>query len=651
MKVVIDIEANALTNPTKVWVVVCKCLASGQLSIFRNITENENERIRFIDYAKSVNLWIGHNILEYDFPVLYNLVPGWNILQLEELCEKVNDTLLISRLVDYSRPNGHSIEAYGKELGLEKIKFNDFSKYSKEMEDYCVQDVEICHKIFDLYHNVLNNQRWRSSILLEHRFQCIVNDLHRNGFGFDTRRADGLLDKIKKELQELDKDILTAFPPRTKLIREVHPRRTQYGSLNRKDFRFCKDGDLSSYTGDPFSRFEYVPFNPASHKQLVDVLNLAGWSPVDKTETHKDIEREFRKKDVDKDLLLKYTSKLEHLRVYGWKINEENLATLPPRAPTSARLLAKRILLESRRRTLVEWLGLVQEDRIHGQFLGIGSWTGRMAHRNPNTANIPNEKDIQGKAQLYGKEFRSLWIAPKNRLLVGVDAEGIQLRIFAHYINDLEFTDALINGKKVSKTDPHSLNQRIIGRVCKHRQAAKRFIYALLLGAGLSKLSEVLECTDEQAKEALTSILRRYSGFAELKNTIIPNDARRGYFIGLDGRKVIIPSETLGGRRHLAMSGYLQLGEVTVMKLATLKWQKRLKEKGITDWLLVNLVHDEWQTETKNNMKEAIEIARLQADSLREVGEDLNLKCPLSGSYFDEDRKDYTIGVNWKLTH
>ena len=81
--------------------------------------------------------------------------------------------------------------------------------------------------------------------------------------------------------------------------------------------------------------------------------------------------------------------------------------------------------------------------------------------------NIPNEFDTQGNKKLFGKEMQALWTAPRNRLLVGVDAEGIQLRIFAHLINEPEFTEALVNGKKEDKSDPHSLNQRILGDACK----------------------------------------------------------------------------------------------------------------------------------------------------------------------------------------
>jgi DNA polymerase-1 len=414
---------------------------------------------------------------------------------------------------------------------------------------------------------------------------------------------------------------------------------------------------VSTRVGQTYRHTKTEAFNPSSHKQIIDVLGNAGWQPTDKTKTHIDTERtvnqlKFRRRNAEDDLTYQQSlDKLETLKKSGWKVNETNLDTLPSSAPMPARLLAKRILLESRRRTLTEWLGLVTDEnnpRIHGRFYGIGAWTHRMAHQNPNTANIPNEFDTAGKKKLYGKELRSFWCAPKNRLLVGCDAEGIQLRIFAHYINDPEFTKALVEGKKDDKTDPHSLNQRILGSVCKSRAAAKRFIYALLLGAGIGKLTEILGCSGGEAQEALDRLLVRYTGWKYLKEEVFPKDAKRGWFEGLDGRAVRIPGETEGTRRHLAMSGYLQNGEAVCMKKATLLWWPKLKEY---DAKIVNFVHDEWQVECPNNTEIALIIARMMADSLREVGEELQLKCPLAGSYYNDDLQDYTIATNWSKTH
>lgn len=84
------------------------------------------------------------------------------------------------------------------------------------------------------------------------------------------------------------------------------------------------------------------------------------------------------------------------------------------------------------------------------------------------------------------------------------------------------------------------------------------------------------------------------------------------------------------------------------MKRATLKWVDKLKDYNS---LLVNLVHDEWQTEVPNDMEIAVKIAQMQSDSLRDVGDELKLKCPLAGSYYNDDKKDYTIGTNWATTH
>jgi DNA polymerase-1 len=412
------------------------------------------------------------------------------------------------------------------------------------------------------------------------------------------------------------------------------------------------DGDLTVFNGGPFCRCSWESFNPSSHKQIVSVLSEAGWQPIDRTQTHIEAERELSrlrfKKGVDKDRKI-LQDKLVELKNTGWKVNEANLDTLPIKSPKAARLLAQRIIYEARRRTLTEWLSLVNpSNRIHGRFYGIGAWTQRMAHQSPNTANIPNEYDTAGKKKLLGKELRSLWCAPRNRLLVGCDAEGIQLRIFAHYINDPEFTEALVKGRKDDKTDPHSLNQSILGSVCKSRAAAKRFIYALLLGAGMGKLSEILGCSSTEAQEALDRLLGRYVGWATLKEEVFPKDAKRGWFVGLDGRKVRLPGDTDGGRRHLAMSGYLQNGEAVVIKMAALKWVWKLKDYNA---MLVNVVHDEFQVECPNNMSIALEIARMMADSLVQVGKDLNLNCPLAGSYYNDDQKDYTIASSWAYTH
>lgn len=785
MKCVIDIETDKLHDPTQIWVVVCKDIDTGQYHIFRNLTTDAEAKKRFIEFSDGVTLWIGHNILEFDFPVLVNLL-GWSLPRIDWTI----DTLVISRLVNYSREYGHSLASYGVEFELAKIWFSDFTHWSQEMEDYCVRDVDLGHKVYLHFLDYIMDPAWLPSITLENKFQVILNSVHDHGFAFNSSEATVLLNQVKGELDGLDTEIKEVFRPKPKPIREVHPKLTKYGTLNRSDFRFVKDGDLSEYNGGPFTRLVYEPFNPASPKQVIEVLNQAGWSPTDKTDTHIKTLRELakckRSRTEEKDLdIAELSAKLIKFQKYGWKVNENNLASLIDKnrcllklqndeeniivntikdlnvvykrmrtvenvteqtkssvislnpqhllhtikiqehlktdssgkiiefllkilnrcllnnkdvarfveneknlwliivtpqamfvdfsasyvmdtldglkdlkdqlkntfyeAPPPARLIAKRILRESRRRTLTEWLSLLSPDgRIHAEFAGIGAWTMRMAHRAPNLANIPLEFDnATGQVKYLGKELRSLWVAGKGRLLLGVDADSIQFRVAAHYINDPKLTERIVNGRKADKTDTHSFNKTLFGPVCKTRQAAKQFLFSTFLGAGIGKLAEILDSSRYEAEKALALLLREYPGIDYVKRKVAPSDAKQGYFIGLDGRRVPIPGNTIDERKHLAPSGYLQCGEAIIIKLAATHFAPRLDK---LQSFLVDIIHDEYQIEVPNK-EIGLEVAQIVADSIKWAGEELKLNCPMAGSYWNDDRQDYTMGANWYLTH
>lgn len=308
----------------------------------------------------------------------------------------------------------------------------------------------------------------------------------------------------------------------------------------------------------------------------------------------------------------------------------------------AARSLTEYLLLSSRLSDLEEWINLYnpKTGRIHGNFNGIGSWTHRKSHQRPNMANIPSLTNRSGKPQPYGAEFRSLWRASPGRVLVGCDAEGIQLRLFAHYCNDTKLIEAIINGKKEEGTDIHSLNKRILDttcnsrELCRSREVAKTYIYALLLGAGKAKQAQILDCTKQEAQRGFDHLIGYYPGWEELRKGRLREDGERGYFEGLDGRLVIVPSA------HHVLAGYLQNGESVVMKMASLLWNEELTKRGIP-YKFVNDVHDEWQTETTPQHAEFV--GQLQAWSIKKIGEELGLNCPLAGKY--------AIGKNWKETH
>lgn len=620
---IIDIETNKLVNPDKLWLVGVKDVTNNTTRIFHG-----EDTKSISEYFTNYTHFIGHNIIGFDWPVLHSFHLVGDIQN-----HQLIDTLIISRLLNFNIEGGHSLEAWGERLNQPKLPSPNFSEYSPYMEEYLRADLETTYKLYKTFEKYLDSATWKSAIELEHQVAFICQDMHNNGFAFNKEKAESIYKEIDNKIEILDKEILEAFPPLYKPIKEITPKATKHGTLSRIHFKWKTDGDLSSFSAEaPFTLIESVPFNPSSPSQIVERLNKAGWSPIDKTKGHIKAEKE---KSPD----------LPHFREFGWKVNETNLETLPMTAPEAARKLATRILLAARRSVLTEWFSALQEaprgsqrhSRIHGNFNGIGAWTHRMSHSNPNQGNIPVRK------KMYSTELRSLWCVDDDRYLIGVDADQIQLRIFAHYIQEEEFTKALVSGDKKQGTDVHTLNKLALGDICQSRDDSKTFIYAFLLGAGLVKISQILKCSLDEAEEGLYNFNKKYTGLRYLKKEIIPVDAKRGYFEGLDGRLVKVES------MHKVLAGYLQNGESIIMKKANTIWREQL-DKLKLPYKQVNFVHDEWQVETLKDKDLALQIAKIMVESISTAGEIYNTKCPMLGSLLNKDN-NIAIGSNWSETH
>lgn len=662
MEIICDIETESLT-PTKVWLIACKQVHNGEVHVFYPTDNASLEAFR--SYSKGVTLWIGHNFLGFDAPAIDRLC-GVSIPY-----DRVVDTLVVSRLLDTGIDGGHSLEAWGNRLGCAKQHTGDnapdWSRYTPELEERCRSDVEINFLLYQYFRKYLLSDTWRDALETEHFIAHHCVTLSHNGFSYNLPKGTLLKELIDKELEGIDKVLRVSFPLKVSLVREVLPKGTKHGTINRTSIPRVLGEDLSAYSIDaPFSLIEYVEFNPASSKQRVERLNEAGWQPFEKTKGHKLAERALhqakrkrRKAPADIEAVKDLEEKLAQFQVTGWSVTEANLATLPQTAPKGVQKLVRRLLLASRSSTLAQWHAAVrrsggdteatQEWRIHGSFNGIGAWTHRMSHDRPNMGNVPKFNEKRPETTPYSDQMRSLWGVPKGRLLVGVDAESIQLRIFGHYIEDDEFIRSLCEGTKEDGTDPHSVNGRALGSPCKSRDDAKTFIYAWLLGAGVGQVAFILGCTKEEAQAAVTNFLDRYPGLMYIKDKVIPVDAERGYFQGFDGRYVRIFGEDVNQKQHYALAGYLQNGEAVIMKKACRIWYPKLLKEKVPFWW-VNFVHDEWQTETINDYDTAMFIAKTQADALREVGEELKLRCPLAGSILNGHGK-VAIGSTWMDTH
>ena len=602
MKCIVDIEADDLI-PTRIWCIVCKDILTGTMYKFKGDTLND-----FRPFTRQVDSWIAHNGIAYDIPALNRL------LNTEIKASTVEDTLVMSRLFNPTRSGGHSLESFGSFLNFPKGEFNDFSKYSDEMLKYCEQDVEVTDKV---YHYLKREGKDFSpeSIRLEHSVQYILEQQKLNGFNLNQEKAVDTRAACLQIMQDIEVQVAKDFKPKVKAVRLVVPKYKKDGSLSIVGLKVL-DNPLE-VVGGVFTLIEYVEFNLGSPKQVVERMVEYGWKPT-----------VFNKPTPN--------MQLAGIKRGSPKVCEENINTLPSTAPIIAKKIGTYLMCKSRANFIEQWFSALGSDgRVHGTVFGVGANTHRMAHIAPNMATIPSVifnkegEPIKGVEGRFGFDCRSCFIVGNKRKLVGIDAKAIQLRVFAHYVNDPEYTDAMVNG------DPHAFNRDALGlpKTVEGRAIAKTFIYAFLLGGGDPKLGEIVNGNARDGAALRARFMDRITGVKKLKQQN-EEDARNGYIIGLDGRRLPIKSA------HFALSSYLQGGEAVIMKAALVNWYNRVKRLKL-DAMPVAMVHDEFQIDCAEEI--AGQVGEIVVDSIRGTTKTFNLNCPMDG--------EASVGKDWASTH
>ena len=340
--------------------------------------------------------------------------------------------------------------------------------------------------------------------------------------------------------------------------------------------------------GVPFTKVSYQEFNLGSRQQIGQRLINLGWKP---------------KKKTDK----------------GHVIVDEKVLSEIKDIP-EAELINEFLLLQKRVAMIESWIEAVREDgRVHGKVITNGAITSRMSHQSPNMAQIP------AVYSPYGKECRELWVVPSGYKLVGIDASGLELRILSHYMNDKEYINEVING------DIHTTNQTLAG--LESRDIAKTFIYAFIYGAGNKKLGAICGRSESYGRQIKERFLKRLRSLARLRERV-DIATRKGFLKGLDQRKLIIR------QRHSALNTLVQGGGAIAMKKALVLLEKYIQEKSIVAIPVAN-VHDEFQYQVKEEHAESL--GKLAVQSIVDAGDQLGLRCSLTG--------EYKIGNNWKETH
>jgi DNA polymerase I len=556
---VLDIETDS--KKTKIW-----------LCYTHNSDTNEyvchTKPDTLIPLISKADKLIGHNLIGFDAPLL-NRLWGTKIG-----LRKVRDTLIMSRLLNPSIENGHSLEAWGKRLGNNKVEYTriwhwwankQFDRKSVEPYDnpweplndfYCKQDVAVTVELYKFLTEQLEG--WGESVQLEHDVAAILKRQEEHGFKFDEQKGQSLLATLSGEVADIESELQATFPP---IVEER----------------------ISEKTGKPL-KTKVTPFNPGSRQQIAERLIGLGAKLPEVTEKGSTI------------------------------VNEKVLAgiDLP-----EAKLINRYLLLQKRISQVSSWFDVVQADgRVHGRVITNGAVTGRMTHMSPNMAQVPSS------GSEYGAECRELWTVEVGNKLVGADASGLELRMLAHYMQDKAYINTVVNGNKDDGTDIHTVNMKAAG--LQTRDQAKTFIYALLYGAGPGKIGSIIGGSSKEGHRIMETFFRKTPALEWLKEAVVAPAADKGWLRGLDGRHIMVRSE------HAALNSLLQGAGAIVMKKALVILHERLK-CGIINAKFCANVHDEWQIEVPE--EDADKVGRMAVKAIEDAGKHFNMRCPLTGEY------------------
>lgn len=594
----IDCEADSL-YPSKLWLLCASRMDSDEVLSFIG----HDEIRKFFDGLRGQEVYfVGHNAISYDGPHTSRLI-GANIN-----VSNIVDTLILSYLYDPVMAGGHSLEAWGDRIRDPKGKFEDWTKYSPEMDKYCQQDVRLGKKVAKaLWQRMLRTGFSELSCEIEHQIREAIDEQQTNGWYFDIPGAQALVSKLRAEQSALEAPIRELFPPRL-VLQGTYTRRqkqdgSDYASYCRHLREFPKIVDNEDGT---YSTLDWADFNIGSPKQRVERLLELGWSPKDFTP------KGFPK--VDEESLLAFSHESGR---------------------PEAKAIAEWLVLQGRSSMIEGWLNNVNyEDHcIHGRVFTCGASTRRMTHSSPNTSNVPKAKT---KVK-YGIESRSLWQARPGRREVGTDASGLELRMFAEYLNDPIATKLYTEG------DPHMFNTRLLGEPDDYRElAVKNVIYAMLYGAQDKKLGKTAKpsIADDKKAQAHGKWVREkleagIPGFKRLTAEVQDEFKHTGGLIRtIDGGFVRCHSP------HAALNYKLQSAGAIVMKKAGILSRQKIKEQGL-DWLAIGNIHDEFQDDV--NERDAEIVGQLRVQGIIDAGESLGLHVPLNGNY--------KIGDNWAECH
>ena len=324
-----------------------------------------------------------------------------------------------------------------------------------------------------------------------------------------------------------------------------------------------------------------------------------------------------------------------------YKTDEATLLDLAGEAPIVAKILRFRSLSKLLSTYVDALPTLVNEEtgRVHSSFNQTVAATGRLSSAHPNLQNIPVRTP-------QGAEIRKAFIPRDDKhVLLASDYSQIELRLVAALSDDKGMVEAFQQGR-----DIHTATAALVFDVPfedvtrAQRNQAKTINFAILYGAGATRLMQQLEITRKEAAALIKNYYERFPGLKSYMATSVETAREEGYAMTLLGRKRGLrdinskSGLTRSIAERMAMNTPIQGTAADMIKVAMIRIDKALTE-GNFETKMIMQVHDELVFDTPKDEVDAIK--PIIEELMREAIPDLSVPIVV----------ETDMGDNWLEAH
>ncbi len=272
--------------------------------------------------------------------------------------------------------------------------------------------------------------------------------------------------------------------------------------------------------------------------------------------------------------------------------------------------------------------------RLHTTFDQTNTATGRLSSKNPNLQNIPIRTEL-------GREIRAAFVGEEGRVLLAADYSQIELRLLAHFSQDLLLVEAFRRGD-----DIHSLTASQVFGVpplmvdAEQRRRAKAVNFGIVYGLSPFGLSQQLGIEQAEARRFIDAYFEKYQGVRRFIDQTLAEARRDQKVSTLFGRVRPIPDihsknpNLRGFAERTAVNTPLQGTAADLIKLAMIRIDSAIADEGLKTRMLLQ-VHDELVFEAP--LEEVEFVRAMVTDLMQDVHP---LRVPLL--------VEVGVGKNWR---